>query len=663
MSGDGVRGYCCEFMPAAGDFSAGELALLAALGERFPSAEFALAEAAGLGAMLRLPTGAIHVISDVHGEYAKLRHVINNASGALRPLVEQLFGEQLSEAERRELLSVLYYPREAMDALADALADPVAGATWVRTTLRRQLSLVRALARDDRRQRVDALISPAHRELFAELIAEPALQRPAGYIDEMIDGLAGHGLGFSAVRSASRLVRNLSTSEIIVAGDLGDRGPRIDRVIDHLSHQPSVSVVWGNHDVSWMGACLGNEACIATVLRFSLRYRRLSQLEEGYGIPMAPLEKLARDAYGDDPAECFAVKGTGLRDDLLMARMQKAAAILQFKAEGQLITRRPEWKLEARNLLHRIDRSDWTLTVNGERHALLDRDFPTIDFADPYRLSDAEQACMNRLRQSFVTSSRLWEQMKWVVRRGRMWCARDDVLIFHACVPVDEAGKMVPLEVDGKMLSGRAQFDALEQVIRRGFARGAAPSGQHDADADWLWYLWAGPASPLFGKDKMATFESHFISDKHAAEERKNAYFERIHDNGFVRMILREFGVAETGLLVNGHVPVKIEKGELPVKRGGNAVTIDGAFSEAYGDRGYTLMLLPDRIDLAEHHHFDSVQDVLDGAKDIVPRITTLRRYAQARMVGQTEQGEAARQTIQVLNRLAEAYECGALQE
>lgn len=638
-------------------FDEAELALLNALADDYPSADAALAEAAALRATLLLPKGTIHVISDVHGEDKKLRHIINNASGSLRPLVQKLFARSLDESEHRQLLNVLYYPREAMDAMRGQLADKNSRHAWAKRMLRLQFQVVRHLAAGFRRASVIELVPPVYLELFAELRNEATNARGSGYIDAMVDALADNDRVLDAIRAASRLVRNLSASEIIVAGDLGDRGPHIDRVIECLMRQPDVSIAWGNHDVSWMGACLGQAALVATVVRFSLRYGRVAQLEEGYGISLAPLEALARKVYGDDPAEQFKVKGS---DDLLLARMQKAIVILQFKLEGQTSRRHPEWEMGNRDLLHRIDRAVGTVEIDGRTFALLDRAFPTVDPTDAYRLSPDEQGCMDQLCMAFAQSSKLWTHMSFVARRGAMWTRRDDALIFHACVPVDEKGAPLALTVEGKALAGRALFDALDSIIRRAFRRGARNC---DSEADWLWYLWAGPKSPLFGKDKMATFEGHFVADKAVKHEHKNAYFEFINDPEFVKRIGHEFGMGDDVLIVNGHVPVKIEQGEQPVKRGGNAVTIDGAFSEAYGDRGYTLILAPDGIKLAEHYHFESVEQVIQSGADIIPKMTTIRSYDHAHSVADTEQGHTVRRQIAALERLIFAYHEGAILE
>ncbi|MDJ0851434.1 MAG: fructose-bisphosphatase class III [Myxococcota bacterium] len=636
-----------------------DLTLLQVLSSRFPTSETALAEAAGLRASLSLPKGVVHVVSDVHGEHKKLRHIISNASGSLRPLVESLFADRLSADEIERLLAVLYYPRDLIEHLQPELASPDRRREWVGRTLRQQFEIVRRLARGVRIREVMALVPAGTREIFQELLVEPLTGRGTDYADAMLETVAPFGGDLEAVRAASHLVRNLSVSEIIVAGDLGDRGPRIDRVIETLVQQPNVSITWGNHDASWLGACLGQEALIATVLRVSLRYRRLSQLEEGYGLIVSPLEKLARTVYADDPAERFAAKGGGLRDDLLMARMQKAAAVLQFKLEGQTSRRHPEWQMEHRQLLHRIDLSAGTVEIDGRTHPLLDTHLPTLDPADPYALSPEERACMDRLRRSILASSRLWEHMSFVVKRGRMWLARDEVVIFHGCMPVDDEGRFLSLEVDGKERSGRELFDSLDSVVRRVFRRGEKAGD----DADWLWYLWAGPRSPLFGKDRMATFENYFVEDAEARKEVKNPYFRLIHDADFCRRVAAELGVGHDALVVNGHVPVRVDKGEEPVKRGGNAVTIDGAFSEAYGDRGYTLVLSPERVSLAEHYHFESVAEAITQGADIVPKVTTIRAHPKPRRIGDTEQGDSIRERIAALERLVAAFEDGRLQE
>lgn len=650
---------CVEFLAS---IDPGRLAHLKSMAAHYPSVGAAIAESAALRATLDLPAPTVHVISDVHGEDAKLRHVINNASGALRLLVDQIVGERLQGAEKDRFLAVLYYPREAINHYSREIVAGGKRLEWVYETLSMQFEIIRHLRARVRRAAFEKLLQPNYRELFVELGSG---QRPE-YIKAMLAGLAKFDRDWGAVRAAARLIRNLSCDELLVIGDLGDRGPRADRVIETLMRQPregGCNVLWGNHDMLWLGAHLGHEPCMLTLLRFSLRYRRLSQLEEGYGIIMAPIEKLAREVYGDDPCERFVPKGEGFRDVLTVARMQKAVTIMQFKAEGRAIQAHPEWNLDHRRLLHRIrfeGKRAASVEIGGKVHPMLDGHLPTLlaenTGGDPYAYTPEEEACIERMVESFTRSHKLREHMDWMIHHGGMWTTRDDVLLFHACVPVNETGEPLSIRIDGIERSGRELMDALGLLVRRAHRKRWVGL---DADADWVWYLWGGPRSPLFGKDKLATFETSFIADKEAQKEHKNPYFELMHDAAFVERIGAMFGVDRRVLVVNGHVPVKVEKGEKPVKRGGNAITIDGAFSEAYGDRGYTLVLHPDRIDLAEHSAFDGVEaTVLHGA-DILPSVATIRSYGRARTLGETDRGDDVRRRIDDLDALVQGFHDG----
>ncbi len=634
--------------------------LLDTLAAEFPNIDRTLAEIAELKATLILPKPVTHVVSDVHGEFKKLRHIINNASGTLRPTVMRIFQNRISQEECERFLAVLYYPHELHQYIQTEIANFEQRQAWVLTTLRRQFEVVRELAAAYPRFQIRRLAPPHFHRLFAALYDEPFARHPEGFVDAMVEVFTRAERDLDAVRAASRMVRNLSVGEIIVAGDCGDRGERIDKVIEYLMQQPNLSFVWGNHDASWMGACLGSEALIANVLRISLRYRRLFQLEEGYGLMLLPLEQLARTVYHDDPAERFQSKNSGVRDPLHVARMQKAAAIMQFKLEGQMIRRHPEWNLEHRNLLHRIDFETGEVEIEGMRYPMRDTRLPTIDPADPYALSKEEAECMASLRKTFINSARLWEHMNFLVRQGSMWLVRDHAVIIHGCVPLDANGDFVSLPVLGTEVSGREMYVAFDTIVRRCFRKGASEVGH---DADWFWYLWCGPYSPLFGKDKVATFESYFLHPDKAHEEVKNPYFERIHDAEFCDRVAAEFGVAANGLLVNGHVPVRVDAGENPVKRGGNAVTIDGAFSEAYGDHGYSLLLTPEAVELAEHHHFEGVVDVVSHGGDIVPKVTMVRLYDPPRKIADTEEGVAIHSKIAALEDLVRAYEEGRIFE
>jgi fructose-1,6-bisphosphatase-3 len=373
-----------------------------------------------------------------------------------------------------------------------------------------------------------------------------------------------------------------------------------------------------------------------------------------------PLEELARNVYKNDPATHFHSRYEGMRDPVQVARMQKAAAVMQFKLEGQTTRRHPGWDMEHRNLLHRIDPAAGTVEVDGQTYPLNDHFFPTLNPSDPYALSPEEQRCVDRLTESFTRSARLWDHMRWCVENGKMWTVREECVIFHACVPVDDEGEPLELRIDGETVSGRRMYDAFDRIIRRAYRHGYTATQD---DKDWFYYLWAGPRSPLFGKDRMTTFENDFIDDSATHAETKNPYFTKIHDAEFCREIAALFGVQTNALIVNGHVPVKVDEGEQPVKDGGNAVTIDGAFSEAYGDRGFTLVLSPETITLAEHHHFESIHEAITQDADIVPSVRTLRRYDRPKTFADTRAGESMRRRGEALLRLVKAYRSGALLE
>lgn len=621
------------------------------LAREFPSIDAAVAEMARCAAEMSLPKGAIHVISDIHGEDKKLRHVINNASGTLRPLVERMFQDKLPPAEFQELLTLIFYPAEMIERLDAQLLDDETRAAYARKMLAPLFEVVRVLAARRSLRRTSAVFPEDYRELFSEILHAPTSDRGGDFVASIVQSLAQRRRALHFVHLTCRVIRNLAVDELVIAGDCWDRGPRGDRVVDYLMQQPNVAFVWGNHDAAWLGACLGHEALICHVLRVSLRYRRLTQLEEGYGIPVQPLEVLARTVYANDPATLFIGKGTGMREKETIARMQKAAAVMEFKLEGQMLARHPEWEMESRRLLHRIILEKGTIELDGQSYPLKDVHFPTIDPANPYALSADEKTCLARIRQSFLASKALWRQMRWMVSRGRMVLRREQCLIFHGCLPVDAKGEFIDMPIGGRMLHGRELFAAIEGSIYR------MMDGQRD-ELDLLWYLWAGPASPLSGKDKIATFEADLVEDKAVKHETKNPYFALIHEPWFCDKVLQEFGVDPAeGLIVNGHIPVKMEKGESPLKRSGKAITIDGAFSEVYGDHGYTLVLEAQRTILAEHSHFESVEAAVRDGADIIPKITVLKEWSVPKRVADSQRGDELCARMGQLELLITAFE------
>ena len=635
-----------------------DLAMLELLALEYPNVDAAIAETARLAAVQTLPKSAVHVISDIHGEYKKLQHVINNASGTLRPLVEEMFAGRMNAQEMAEFLKLTFYPAEVTARLRQTLTHPEDVLAYATRTLQPQLELLRYLVSNYSLRLATRLFPAEYSELLLELLHSPSTERGPEFIGAMLEELVKRGRALHLIHLVGRLIRNLAVDELIIGGDCWDRGPRGDKVVEYLRLQPNVQFIWGNHDVLWMGAALGHEALICTVLRVSLRYRRIGQLDEGYSIPLTPLEHLARTVYADDPAQYFMPKSNGMRPNDVVARMQKAAAIMQFKLEGQLLERNPQWNLEHRRLLHRIDHSRGTIEIDGITYDLRDKLFPTIDPADPYRLTAEELSCLAVMKHSFLSSQKLQQQIRFMVGHGSMYLRRDECLIFHGCVPVDATGTFLPLSVDGQLLAGRELFESIETIVRRAVVNAAEP------DLDFLWYLWSGPRSPLFGKDRIATFERDFIQDKNSHRETKDPYFTLIHEVEFCDKVLAEFGMSsEGGLIVNGHVPVKVEKGESPLKRSGKAITIDGAFSEAYGDYGYTLVLEPNRIVLAEHHHFESVDAAVRDGIDIVPNVKEIKVFDKPRSQRDTERGQRIRYRLEMLERLIEAYQTNRLHE
>ncbi|HEX8108039.1 MAG TPA: fructose-bisphosphatase class III [Kofleriaceae bacterium] len=644
------------------------LTYLQILARRFPDARAVLAELANLHAVLTLPKPTVHVVSDVHGEYVKLRQVINNASGSLRPLFERLFAGRLDGEQIERLLTLTYYPRETW-AMLVRRASPERRRELLHWVAGHAAVAIRDLARHYSLKYVAKIIPDPFDEVFRELVFANELVRQPEFLGRLLQPFLDHDRDGELVAGIAQVIRHLAVGELVVAGDLGDRGPRIDRVIDAIAEQPAVAITWGNHDANWIAATLGHPTAIATVVRLSLRYQRLAQLEDGYGIPLEPVRRLAREAYADDPADCFRVKGEaegGPEAAIDLARMHKAISILQFKLEGQLFDRRPEWQLGHRALLRRIDPAAGTVDIDGVRHPLRDTRLPTVDWADPCKLSDGEARCLAELTRAFTSSRTLWSQMAFVVSHGRMSLRRDLCAIFHGCVPVDDAGEPLALVIDGEPRRGKALLDAFERVVHRAFhcALRKGVAEVDELDRDLVFYLWTGPRSPCFGKDRMATFETYLVADKATHEETKNPYFRLIHDAAFCARILAEFGVdPEHGFLVNGHVPVRLEAGETPVKRSGRAITIDGAFAAAYGDKGFSLVLDAQRIYLAQHHHFESAEAAVTRHADIVPTVSDVVVHARLRTVGDTETGDEIRAEIAVLEELLQAFEANILPE
>ena len=484
----------------------------------FPNIDSALAEVARLEALLTLPKGTIHIISDIHGEYTKLRHVINNASGKLRPLVEGLFGNIMPPMELREFLTLIFYPREMLDAIKPRLENPATEREFCHKNLKHLFSILRVLSKRYGLEKIYKISPIDYRDLFIELLHEPSADRGNEYYSALIDTILENGKGPELVHLTVRAVRNLAIDELIIAGDCWDRGQRGDKVVDYMMVQPNVAFTWGNHDAAWLGACIGNEALIAHVVRISLRYRNILQLEEGYGVPLQPIEYLVRHVYKDDPALCFKPKAEGLREPVMLARMQKAIAIIQFKLEGQMLARRPEWNLTHRRLLHTINTNEKTIMIDGKICHLKDTSFPTINPNDPYTLTEDEQICLEKLKTSFLSSDKLFNHMRYLRDRGSMYLVRDNHLIIHGCVPVDANGEFQSLIIDGIPRKGKELYDVLNDLFSR------AIESPTDYDRDMMWYLWCGPRSPLFWKNELQHSKLILLKNTKPMPKRKTLF-------------------------------------------------------------------------------------------------------------------------------------------
>ncbi|KAA8493351.1 Fructose-1,6-bisphosphatase class 3 [Porphyridium purpureum] len=657
-------------------FDEKEMIALTALARQFPNLDAVAGQMALRTAVLSRPPGNVHIISDIHGDARKLQNVLSNASGTLRPFVEDLFAaaDYMDENDVRRLLFFIFNSSDFYAHYSERLHSGITfgcspdmtgtGSFLLENLLLQACKVLREIVKPYSIDYVRGHLDQNFRKVLMEMMYNPSLNVDAPcvstehYICAIAASLRQTNRLFRFLRILSRLIRNLATVELLVGGDLWDRGPRGDRVTEILMNQPNVSIAWGNHDLAWLGAALGCDALIAYVMRVSCRYNCLAQLEEGYGISLAPLEHLSKEMYGDDLAVRFKPKvQRGYRDELTLAQMQKAAAVMQFKLEGQLIKRHPEYQLDQDLVLHTIDLENGTCLLDGSRYQLLDTNFPTLTPGDnAYELNEAERECMTRMKRAFYRSSKLWEQMKWLINRGSAYVVRHDHLLFHGAVPCSEPfatedGGMDcefrDFEIYGRKMCGKELFDNLQREII------AALRSPTEYRRDLIWYAWCGPVSPFMAKERVATFMRDLIAEEETHKEKKNPYFALLHEEWFCDKVLREFGCdSDNGLIINGHVPVSVKKDENPVKRSGKAVAIDGAFSEAYGDRGYTLVIEPQkhRTVLAEHHHSED-------AFDVMPTVRKVRDFANISSSYQKK----LRAEIDLLSRLLFAFELNVI--
>jgi len=646
-----------------------DLRYLKLLAKQYPSIRAASTEIINLSAILELPKGTEHFISDVHGEYESFLHVLRNGSGSIKRRIEEIFNLTLDEQEKKNLATLIYYPEQKMSVILKEIKNPD---QWYRKTLFQLIKLCRVYSSKYTRNKVRKALPKDFSYIIEELLHEQeSMKNRQEYYSSIIDSIIDTDRAGAFIIALARLIQRLTISRLHVIGDIYDRGPGAHIIMDKLMEHHAVDFQWGNHDIVWMGAAAGSEACIANVIRVSLRYANMETLENGYAISMLPLVSLAVEVYGDDPCREFRPKEADEEftenEQLLMARMQKAISVIQLKLEGQIIKRRPQFEMEDRLLLDKINYEEGTIHLNGNTYPLMDTNFPTIDPDNPYELSEKERTVMEKLNISFKNSERLQAHVRFLYSKGSMYLSYNGNLLYHGCIPITKDGELQHFNLDGKDLSPKGFMDRMEQLARQGYFDKDHPENKQYG-MDTLWYLWSGSQSPLFGKDKMATFERYFIDDPETHKEEMNPYYDYRTNQQVIESILDEFGLdPDNGHVINGHVPVKVTKGESPVKAGGKLLVIDGGFAKAYqsktGIAGYTLIFNSYGLILAAHQPFESTQKAIEEEQDIHSKTKVLEQNAERLRVCDTDNGREIQRKITDLEHLLEAYRAGLIKE
>lgn len=644
-----------------------ELRYLKSLSKQYPNIASASTEIINLQAILNLPKGTEHFMTDVHGEYEQFNHVLKNGSGSVRRKIDEEFGNTLSSKDKKSLATLIYYPKEKLEIV---MQEEENIEDWYKITLYRLVQITKHVSSKYTRSKVRKALPKGFAYIIEELITEKAeVQDKEGYYNEIVHTIIRIGRAPDFIVALSKLIQRLVIDHLHIVGDIYDRGPGPHIILHTLRHYHSVDVQWGNHDIVWMGAAAGSLACIANVVRMSARYGNLDTLEEGYGINLIPPATFALEQY-KNTSEAFAIKYNtdyNTKDLGMDMKMHKAMAVIQFKLEGQIIKRRPEFMMEDRLLLDKINFEKGTVMVEGREYKMRDMDFPTIDPANPYELTPEETEVMERLRQAFTRCDKLQKDVRFLFSKGGLYKVYNSNLLYHGCVPLDEEGNFLKVNVFGKEYSGKALYDILDTYARRGYYA-SRESGDKAKGEDILWYIWTGPNSPVFGKDKMTTFERYFIEDKETHVETKNAYY-RLYDNEeIVDKILREFGLDATkSHIVNGHVPVERKKGESPIKCNGKLLVIDGGFSKAYqhktGIAGYTLVANSYGMRLVSHEPFESTEAAIRKESDIFSDSIVVETALRRQCVADTDIGVELKESIHQLEELLDAYREGVLVE
>lgn len=653
------------------------------LAKSFPNIAAASTEIINLSAILNLPKGTEHFLADIHGEHEAFLHVLKNASGRISRKVDEIFGEYMPLAAKKELCTLIYYPEQKLELIKNQYAGQDAQddaqeslEEWYRMILHQLVKVFRVISSKYTRSKVRKSFPPEYSYILEELLHTRTEERDkAQYVNVIIDEIISTDSADDFITAIANVIQRLAIDQLHILGDVYDRGPGAHIIMDKLCEYHSWDIQWGNHDILWMGACVGNDACICNVIRLSLRYANLLTLEDGYGINLMPLATFAMETYGDDPCTAFQPRLNPENEERfdqktlrLMAMMHKAITVLQFKAEAAIIKRNPSWKMDDRMMLNHIDFTNGTVEVEGKRYAMLDMNFPTVNPEDPSAFSEEELQLMKKLHHSFRVSEKLQRHIKTILSHGCMYAIYNNNLLFHASVPMNQDGTLKEVEImPGVTCSGRVLMKKIGMMIRSAFAYDT-PMEEKLYAKDYFMYLWCGKDSCLFDKAKMATFERYFLAEKETHVEEKGWFFKLRELEKTADTILDSFGVTgENRHIINGHVPVHVKKGELPIKANGKIMVIDGGFAEPYhketGIAGYTLVYHSREFELVQHEPFTNVEDAVREGRDIKSSTQIVATTGRRLLVADTDRGKELQQQIDDLRELLYAFRHGFIKE
>ncbi len=638
------------------------------LSKSFPTANKAVEEIVNLSAILNLPKGTEHFLTDIHGEDEAFHHVMQNASGAIRRKVLEELENTVCITELNELVTLIYYPKEKLDLIKKEKTGDILE-NWYKLTIYRLVIVCRAAASKYTRSKVRKALPEDFAYIMEELIQEEEERmNKKEYYHNIIDSLVFYGRADTFIIKISQVIKRFVIDHLHIIGDIFDRGPGPHHVMETLMDHHSLDIQWGNHDILWMGAAAGSLACICNVIRIALRYANINVLEDGYGINMINLAGLAENYYTDDPCDAFLPKvnpeSMSSYEYGLMARMHKAISVIQFKIEDQLIKSHPEYMMEDRIILSTFNAEKGTVMVEGVEYPLNDTLFPTVDPKNPAQLTEVEQNVVDKLLISFKASDKLQKHVRFLFNKGSMYLAYNNNLLYHASMPITEEGTFKVIKLEDEYYSGKRLMDKMDQMAREAYF-----SQKELRQTDFFWYLWCHQDSPLFGKSKMATFERYFIDDKKTHKEHYTPYFIKMDDDGtFAKMLLKEFGVdPEVGRIINGHVPVKVKSGESPIRAGGKLLVIDGGFAKAYqkstGIAGYTLTYNSYGLTLMVHQPFESLERVLSDEYDMMSMKNVVETVVKRIRVRDTDIGKKLMKQKEELEMLIQGYRKGIIKE